>query len=806
MVLPKYLFKTSLFAASIVAMASFVSPLGMSQAYAQDDDRLEEITVTARKREESLLEIPLAITAFSAERIQDLGLTRIADLVEFSPGFHYGENSVGRGGRFNRRLIFRGMNPRTDRQTRQGATVFIDGAPTLGSEIGRTENYERIEVIKGPQSAYFGRSTFSGAINAITRTPGNEWAGKISVDAGSFGTSDINGQIEGPLVQDKLAFRLSASHYSTDGEWGNRANVGQTLGAESTRDLGLSLYWTPTENFSAKFRVRQWRDDDGPSVGVGISISDHPEAYNCTPGGNVTASGKWICGEVPYYGAAQVELDAIMTDVLTNDYYNPAIMATYPFKLKYGFGLRRDATEMSLVLDWELANGMTVSSITAVHENEYSSFEDVDRRQTRGERGTIFGFDAGPGGADSYQLTFTDLEDMYQELRLSSAPDQNLTWMVGVSYSEQDYKLVSYTKLSGFGVNASQLLRTHDPETRSIFGSINWRMTDQLELSVEARQQADKVAEGTQRIATGFVGETLVDTFNSFTPRVILDWQPRDNSSIYLSYALGTNPGQFNAGLAARSQAELDQIAAQTSGGAALAIPEEEIKNIELGAKTSFLDGRGQISAALYFADWSSIPIAELVAYNPDGGGTPLTIQVNGGGGQADLSGLELEGSLLVGDHWMLEGTFSITNSDIGTFNSSDANVLFGDPLAARGNEFSRYPGESGTFSATYSNELSNGLGWYSRGDYIYRGSTWMTNANVTKTGESATFNLRAGLESENWRIEGYALNLFEEEGYNQLQLLYDLSGQSGSGFGPRVAVGSYIPSRAFGVRATFDF
>ena len=81
-----------------------------------------------------------------------------------------------------------------------------------------------------------------------------------------------------------------------------------------------------------------------------------------------------------------------------------------------------------------------------------------------------------------------------------------------------------------------------------------------------------------------------------------------------------------------------------------------------------------------------------------------------------------------------------------------------------------------------------------------------MTNANLTKTQESSTFNLRAGLEGENWRIESYAINLFQEEGYNQLQLLYDLSGQSGVGFGPRVAVGSYIPSRAFGVRATFDF
>ncbi len=135
---------------------------------------IEEIIVTSRKREESLFEVPLTVTAFSSSDIQNMALDELPDIVDFSPGFHYSEHSVGRGGRFNRRLIFRGMNPRTDRQTRQSAAVFIDGAPILGSEIGSTENYERIEVIKGPQSAYFGRSTFSGAINAVTKTPGNE--------------------------------------------------------------------------------------------------------------------------------------------------------------------------------------------------------------------------------------------------------------------------------------------------------------------------------------------------------------------------------------------------------------------------------------------------------------------------------------------------------------------------------------------------------------------------------------------------------------------------------------------------------
>jgi len=116
------------------------SPLTAPNASAQKAKAIEEIVVTSRKRDEKLLEIPLTVTAFSADDIEKLALDELPDIVDFAPGFYYSENSVGRGGRFNRRLIFRGMNPRTDRQTRQAATVFIDGAPILGSEIGSTEN------------------------------------------------------------------------------------------------------------------------------------------------------------------------------------------------------------------------------------------------------------------------------------------------------------------------------------------------------------------------------------------------------------------------------------------------------------------------------------------------------------------------------------------------------------------------------------------------------------------------------------------------------------------------------------------
>ena len=556
-----------------IAMVSFALPANI---YAQDGAlAIEEIIVTSRKREETLMSAPVTVTAFGSKEIAEMALDELPDLVNFSPGFHYSEHSVGKGGRFNRRLIFRGMNPRTDRQTRQGATVFIDGAPILGSEIGSTDNYERIEIIKGPQSAYFGRSTFSGAINAVTKTPSDEWKSRISVEAANFGTTDISGQIEGP-ISDTLSMRLSARSYDTDGEYDNASDPGTTLGAESTTDVSLSLFAQPSDNLSIKVRLHSWVDDDGPSVGVFVNRNEQGELFTCNPNGGTVAGGKWLCGDVPYQGSSLVGMDTIITPTLQAKYFSSDMIASYDrmFQPKHAMGLERHAKEASLVIDYEMDNGMTLSFLTAAHENEYSSFEDFDRRVTAGMLGNYLGFMA---SADTYSMSMTQNKDSSSEIRLTSAGDSQINWMVGASYTSIEARLVGYNVLWGGTPRPTQSVSTFDPETRAVFASVGYDISDTLSLSLEARKQDDKVIEGT------LGNEPLQNTFSSTTPRLIVDYKPREGLTYYAIYAKGINPGQFNAGLLGRTQGELDQIAAQGGGG--ISVDEEEITNIEFGTK-----------------------------------------------------------------------------------------------------------------------------------------------------------------------------------------------------------------------------
>ena len=775
-----------------IAMVSFALPANI---YAQDGAlAIEEIIVTSRKREETLMSAPVTVTAFGSKEIAEMALDELPDLVNFTPGFHYSEHSVGKGGRFNRRLIFRGMNPRTDRQTRQGATVFIDGAPILGSEIGSTDNYERIEIIKGPQSAYFGLSTFSGAINAITKTPSDEWKSRISVEAANFGTTDISGQIEGP-ISDTLSMRLSARKYDTDGEYDNASDPGTTLGAESTTDVSLSLFAQPSDNLSIKVRLHSWVDDDGPSVGVFVNRNEQGELFTCNPNGGTVAGGKWLCGDVPYQGSSLVGMDTIITPVLQTKYFSSDMIASYDrmFQPKHAMGLERHAKEASLVIDYEMDNGMTLSFLTAAHENEYSSFEDFDRRVTAGMLGNYLGFMA---SADTYSMSMTQNKDSSSEIRLTSAADSQINWMVGASYTSIEARLVGYSVLWGGTPKPAQSISTFDPETRAVFASVSYDINDTLSLSLEARKQDDKVIEGT------LGNEPLQNTFSSTTPRLIVDYKPREGLTYYAIYAKGINPGQFNAGLLGRTQGELDQIAAQGGGG--ISVDEEEITNIEFGTKARFWDDRAQITAAVYFSDWENAIAPEILSIvNAAGDGE--NIQVNSNGGQADLSGLEIEGTFLVSDNWTIDMTYSLNKSDINDFESADALALFGNrTIDGMGNSFSRYPEKSSSLSAIYAETLESGNDFFARGDLINQGSTWMTNANVTSTPAYSVFNLRVGLQSDTWRAEVYANNLLDKKGYSNLQLFPDLSGLSGPF--TRGIMAGMIQQRQIGIRTTFDF
>ncbi len=190
---------------------SAIAPQEYSTAQAQQVT-LEEIVVTARKRDESLQDIPLAIAAFTAQDIEDAGIQDLSDLALQTAGMEFNPRQSGGRitGRINSVIRLRGVF-QSSADHLQPTSLFVDGIYVLGTaaSVG-LQDLERVEVIKGPQSAFFGRNTFAGAINYITKTPSlDEYETKLDVSLGSYDKYDGNILTSGPLVEGKWAYQVS---------------------------------------------------------------------------------------------------------------------------------------------------------------------------------------------------------------------------------------------------------------------------------------------------------------------------------------------------------------------------------------------------------------------------------------------------------------------------------------------------------------------------------------------------------------------------------------------------------------------
>jgi iron complex outermembrane receptor protein len=815
------------FGSVLAAIFGFGAGVG-ADAVAQEqtaDVKFDEIIVSARKREERLLDIPITISVLTKDDIDVKGINDLEEVVDFSPGFHYGGPSGRFNARTNRRLIIRGMQPDTDVQTMQAASILIDGAAVLGSEVGSLEGVERIEVVRGPQSAYFGRATFAGAINFITRVPNLEkWQGKVKVDFAEYNKVDVRLSAEGPLVKDKLGVRISYSEMSTDGQYDNWNKPGETLGDRSTDDLQATFYASPTDSFNAKLRLHYWEDDDGPAASFGYGLLNGIDVFNCNPGGTaipINGANNWVCGTPRQPRPEEIGLDTICDEpcqVRLRQEAPGQLFLTSPSRL-HGYGMVREAFEASLAMDYTFGNDISIEAIFAAHENERSTLADGDNRMT-GE------FSANPWGepipgcdfcyfpvTSVYNVAITGPSDIHREdssfeFRVISADHSKIQWLVGANYMEVEEYLQTDGYASGFWYDQFPAdlrgMAFHNVETVGVFGSIGYSFND-FSVSLEGRYQEDLVSDGQTNVPPGYLIEK---TFYSFNPRIIVDYKPNEELMIYGSFAQGSRPGTFNSILRSQPQSVLDCIAEQV--GADVYIPEEQLDNLEFGVKGRLWGGRATVSAAVYVGEWTdqhnrSIATCQL----PDGSTDSWAI--NGLGGSTDLSGVEVEFAAALTDNLTLEGTFAYNKTDILSRDCSDCQAILGDrEHGADGNSFGGTPETSGTLSASYiGNEWANRFNFFSRVDYIYRGTVFATAANIAETGDMHRVNLRLGVERDALRLEAYATNLFDDDtfsGFSRFQdwVFRDFDRTPGVGYN-MLSVGLPV-KRVIGIRASYEF
>lgn len=795
--------------ATTTAIATLIVALA---APAQAQTTLEEIVVTARKREESLQEIPIAISAFSAEQISRAGITKLEDLTLNVAGVQFHSLGLAIPGRVNSSIRFRGMDVNSQVPTFQLGTLFVDGIYVLGGTHSiPLDDVERVEVVKGPQSAYFGRNTFGGAINYIMKTPSTtEYTGEINASAATYDEFDVSGSFDGPIVENKLGIRVGGRLYSKGNMF--TATDGGGLGEETSKSIQATLFATPNDNLSIKLRGFYARDEDGPPAGGAI-----PGRLNDTCSGQVltTKTGQTIrpvrfpCGKVPEQGTAISALNttkiidsntsarSVQGFINTGDpdwllkniiqRAQPALLAGKVPTIE-GIELERNIQRYSANAEYEFDGGTTATLQGGYNKQAATWARD-------------FAYTALDNG---YSRDPQYLKDFSIEGRVASAQDQSLRWLAGVNYYEQDLitaatggdaAFACVDSVPGLVIGAcapgrvlvfgNTLGNTDHVETLGFFAGLTYDFNEQLSLSLEGRYQEDKFTRG---IAIRTTAE-----YKSFLPRVILQYKPTPETNLYASFSKGVIPGEIN-------QAVIDtqndaRVAAQfTAGGVQPFLAEELLDSYEIGWKQELFDNRLSIATAAYYGEWANkksrivLPInftcgstlapvgnpgcnvaaggapAGQPARNPDG--SPLIQNTNVVvSGNSEIWGLEIEANAALAEGWTAGGTFDYAGNK---FTSFIANFITGYAgfNNVKGNAHARFPKWSGSLNTAYTASLNDTWDWFVRADASYFGKTFVDVDNLAYCDSYWLANARGGVEKEGVRVELFVKNLFDDDSW----------------------------------------
>lgn len=784
-----------------VAATSLALVLG-APAPANAQEQLDEVLVSARKREENLQEVPLSVAVFDTEALRERNIQSVYDVATFTPNFSFQRNSVGR--RLDAPSIRGQFTPLQNFGSEGNVAFYVDGAYVSGTASGLTvDNLERVEVLRGPQVAQFGRGAFAGAINYVTKAPNpDELEGQLYLKAGEENDLKASGYLSGPLAGDQLLFFASASWESFDGEWQNSMNpckAGETaadgcvsflnnyqafwpegqppstvlddftsLGGESTWNVTGKLSWRPAETLTVNVKGEYTEADDEHFASL------YQPELNCyvagdpdDPRADITAptSPGWRCGEITQDGLRALIGIADLREGVTSNFGafgEPTIStAPAPFIGTQTSSQRYLAEALLDLGEWDLA------VVGTINHQELESYRDLDRTPW-----------LGPVWSNVFAAGELQTWDDYSgEVRLTSPQDQPIRGTTGAYYfkAENEAYQAEYTGFCNrteFGNPAingqpSWTLKA-EKENLGFFGGLDYDVGEDVTLSVEARYAKDSPVQKAPN------GVTAKDNYYSLTPRFIASWQATDDVNLYTSAAKGNKPGGFFYGFFDAPVTAEDTNEAIANGRAV--IKEEKAWTYELGAKTQWLDRRLTANVAVYYIDWTNQAVNEVQNVDWTCADTGLENSIPNNfirnAGESRVTGTEIELALAATDNLFLTLNYGLQDTKLESYNSlvlatlvSDDPDVLASGVSVSGNEAPRVPKHTVTASAMYRRPLG-GLGsdWFLRGDYVYNSKTWLEAENEAYVGDVTLVNARLGVESATWTAAFYVDNVLEED------------------------------------------
>lgn len=687
-------------AAQFLLMAVLAQPV-----LAQDADAvLDEITVTARRMQESLQDVPSSVSTMSADFVREQNIETVNDVIELSPGATY--TSLHKG---QHDYSMRGISSQTEGAAGDSAVVTYVDNVVVGKDFAKSLKFidvQQVEILRGPQGTSFGRNASAGLIHIITKPPTSEFEGLLEGTAGSDSLIAFNGVLNGAL-SDNVAGRISVHYDDRDG-YTRDLSTGRDLDYEQNSTLRGQLLFSPRDELDVLLKVEWSEDDDGAPIRRG---PDCTQPYLEAPFGDFTepSCNPW---------------ETIISD-------------------NSSLGLERTIVTAAAKIDWDFSDSLHFTSVTGFVDAEMNRFQDIF--------GTPLDVLLQSNADDASQFT--------QEFRVdNSAADERLSWLAGIYYFADDHDKVGENRdaLSYAGppfATTTDLRTANDTTSLGLFGQISYDVSERANLSFGGRYSSDEKDFDVFHETAGGLGDIFVDPaenpvqestsekWDNVTGSISLSYDASDTVMIYGIAATGYKSGGFNG----------EPFNAES---AVTPYDEETSTNIEAGLKSEWLENRVRVNASLFHTQYDDLQVADFLP-----SGTPI-IENSGG---AKVVGLELEFSWLVNDYLTLSGSYATLDAELeGDIDGTDvegnrpdnapewtatlvANVSVplsnGSSLSIRGD----YRGRSDVFDGPFedidtvrpsASFVNARLGWMSE-DELWQLSLW--GKNLTEEEEVLT-------------------------------------------------------------------
>jgi iron complex outermembrane recepter protein len=702
-----------------------------------DAIELDTIVVTSRKRSEQLQKVAAAISAFSKADIEAKGVQAIGDVAKQTTGLNFSPIF----GSVVATPIIRG-SAQTFGAPNVG--VFLDGVYLTGKAAIdlALADLERIEVVKGPQSALYGRNTFAGAINYVTKQPSFTPVGSVRVGFGDFGLIEGLASYAGP-ISEAIAFRVAGHTRKHNGYYTSSLDRGE-IDFEDSKGFSADLSYVSDFGLDVTARASYNDDNNGQPASAVVRANGLARTSAIIPPSTGLGLLQSYLGQLPDRPSGRRL--SVNTDNAgeLNDY-----------------GYREQTSRLSVQANYAI-DAATLTGITAwsSRDTEYQ----FDGDNTVCDRLSCPNFGPPIAGNTSRIATSSEdgvTRDFSQELRLSSADDGPLTWLIGAYYYRTSNKAVqrSLSPINGAPTFGFPFLGNRT-QSNAIFGALNYKFTDQFGLRLEARSEREKQAfvqyptkiAGVPASSTSLLTFDLRQNFSFFTPKIVADYQANDDVLVYVSAAKGVKSGGFNTNL--RIQADQRRYG------------EESSVNYELGAKLDWLDGRVRTNAALFRTNWKDQQVACQNPVTAGGTSTQRTYVCNVG--QSRIYGLELDTQAKISTDWTAAFGYTYTNAQFTKFVDDSLNAT----LAAAGQGPYNFVGRSLPYvprsvffaSLNADAELGDTWRWFGNLALNRQSKQYIRADNLAFIRGRTLANLRFGLKNENWTLSAAIENLADDD------------------------------------------